>query len=119
MSQASQFPDDQDPDATSDTWFELRGRFEPLEAALAKIGIYNPALVPIAVPGIPGGMALHVSALVGDVAFTDRVQDPEFREVDIEAERILHDVATDSWLDERERVRRNVEAGRAPFDDGE
>lgn len=110
--------DDHELDSTeASAQFEtLRTRFSELEDDLRLIGLYNPQTIPVPAPG--RGLALMVTMDVGEVAFTDRVQRPEDHKVNNEFANIEADLQRDTFLDERARIKRNLDAGRGAYDDG-
>lgn len=95
---------------------KFRTRWDLLEEDLRKIGLYDGATMVVPLP--TGGLALAATVTVGNVAFGDRVQHPEKFSVDNEFAGIEASLQADVFLDERARLRRNIEAGRDPHDDG-
>lgn len=61
------------------------------------------------------GVMFFTDFTFGEVAFTERIQDPS---AVVEKEEFLQIMPSEIDLLE-ERIRRNVEAGRAPLDDGD
>lgn len=93
---------------------------EKLDDELRKLGLYieRTHLVMIETPHGPQP-ALAVDALIGDVAYTDRVQHPEKYGVDQQFRVMEREMTGSDFDDIKERMRRNIAAGRDPMDDGD
>lgn len=90
-----------------------------IEAKLMELGIYleQQSIVPIPTQdGLVIGLA--VLGTVNKVAFSTRVLDPEQAKMDRDFRHIDHGAKADEFLDTRERMKRNIQAGRDPLDDG-
>ena len=99
---------------------KITSRIEPLEDAARKIGCYLDRAVVATIPGPLGPrLAIVAEFNLGKVAFTGRVQDPEQAQIDRVFQEMTFDLGTNEILDAHNRVRRNIEAGRAAFDDGD
>lgn len=98
----------------------LQERSVDLDDDLRRLGLYMEAgqIVGVDTPLGPRP-ALAVVAVIGDVAFTGRVQDPEGAAFDQQFRVIEAEEGTNAFLDERERIKRNIAAGRDPLDDGD
>jgi hypothetical protein len=87
-----------------------------LEERARKLGLYlDQALV----VETERGTVIMASLVLGDVAFTPRVQDPDADDVDRQLEALTVGMENDEFLDARTRMERNIAAGRDPLDDGE
>lgn len=88
--------------------------------ALKKLGLYVEMVhvQPVDTPFGPQP-ALVVAATVGRVAFTDRTLDPEQADIDRQFREIDHGSTQDTVNEDRERIKRNIAAGRDPLDDGD
>jgi hypothetical protein len=93
---------------------------EKLDDALRTVGLYveRSQLVMIETPFGPRP-ALAVDTLIGDVAYTDRVQHPENDTMDKQFRVMEREMTGGEFDDIKERMRRNVAAGRDPMDDGD
>jgi hypothetical protein len=93
---------------------------EKLDDAMRQLGLYveGTQLITIDTPTGPQP-ALAANMMIGDVAYSDRVQHPEKYGVDQQF-RIMEREMTGSQFDDiKERMKRNVAAGRDPMDDGD
>lgn len=111
---------DERPELTPEQEQQLKERTEALEASARKIGLYVEHAVPMMVPtpfGMKPAIAMHFA--LGDVAFQTRIQDPEQDAFNREFENLTTDMTNNDFLDVRERMKKNVEAGRDPLDDGD
>lgn len=113
-----------EPDEEGDTleppgegYIELQLAMGEADAALQKLGLYVEGTMPYPDPQHGGWMGVMVCS-IGDVAFSDRVQNPEKYAVDKTFGSIEHDAAKDTFLDRRAQIEANIAAGRAPLDNG-
>ena len=91
-----------------------------LEDKLRKIGVYVERGVHVPVPSPIGTQITYaVQARVNRSAWTERVLDPEGNAVDKQFKAIAVHAKDDEFLDERERILRNIKEGRDPLDDGD
>jgi hypothetical protein len=98
----------------------LQERTVDLDDDLRRLGLYMEAGQMIGVDTPMGPRpALALMTVIGDVAFTGRVQDPEAAAFDNQFRVIEAEEGTNAFLDERERIKRNIAAGRDPLDDGD
>lgn len=115
-------PDDEGHDALPD---ELRAqfdtlleRFEPFADDLRKIGLYiegpGPQMAQIPTP-FGSQPAMIVQCQIGRVAFSDRVQNPEADQFERSFAVLEVNAEDDAFLDERERIRKALEAGEDPY----
>ena len=108
--------------AATDT---LIAAFPELEDVARPLGLYAAAhmIVPATIGHPAGGggpvPALSVQFDIGEVAFSDRVQNPDAAAVNQTFREIEADAAVDDYLDTRARIERNLAAGRDAFDDGD
>lgn len=86
-----------------------------LDDELRRIGLYLETTQVIEAPH--GESVLYCEVLVGDVAFTTRVQDPEQSDVDKEFKRIERSAVQDTFLSTREDLARRIAEGRPLFGD--
>ena len=87
---------------------------EQLEDAARKLGLYLDRAMWVPTPG--GPPALVVDFLIGDVAWSPRVQDPDQAAADTAFSQIAVEETKTDFDDLAERIRRNIAAGRSPFD---
>lgn len=123
-------PDDHDhdeslPDELRAQFDTLLERFEGFSDDLRKMGLYveGPGPQMAQIP-TPFGMApaMVVQCQIGRVAFSDRVQNPEADQFERSFAVMEVNAEDDAFLDERERIRKALEAGEDPYaveDDGE
>lgn len=92
-----------------------------IEEAARKIGLYVDSSTITMVPGQYGNPepALVVDFLVGDIAFSKRVQDPDTDSFDRSFKELEVSMLDDEFLETRAQIQRNVAAGRDPLDDGD
>jgi hypothetical protein len=91
-----------------------------IEEAARKIGLYVDASQVTVLPTPFGAQAaLVVDFLVGDIAFSKRVQDPDTDSFDRQFKELEVSMQDDEFLEARAQIQRNVAAGRHPLDDGE
>lgn len=113
---------DQDGDEPTEEEIDAVSEKIPvLEEQLKKIGVYLDRAAVVPMP-VPEGVKLAVVAefTIGAVAFTKRVQDPEQEQIDKMFREMTGGLTgTNEFLDRREQMKRNLEAGRSIFDDGE
>lgn len=87
---------------------------------LRRLGLYVEHTDRTVVDGPMGPVqVMLVEATIGDVAFTDRVIEPERDATDIAFRELEAAMLTDTFLDEREQIKRNIAAGRDPLDNGD
>lgn len=98
----------------------LNERANGLDDDLRRLGLYleGGQIISVDTPMGPKP-ALALGMVIGDVAYTGRVQDPEAAAFDDQFRTIEAEEATNTFLDERERIKRNIAAGRDPLDDGD
>lgn len=123
-SHPSMYDVDGDDDEFSDTidpgegFMEMNLAMQNADDTLSKLGLYTEGVMPYPDPtGQPGFIGVMVCT-IGDVAFTDRVQNPEKAETDKAFGAIQHDAGKDEFLDRRVQIQENLAAGRSAFDDG-
>lgn len=98
---------------------QLRSKKDELEAVARKLGLYlnSAAIVPLPPDGTKVG--LIADFLIGDVAFTQRIQDPEQEQIDRMFYDMTSGIGNDDFLDKQAQVKKNVAEGRHPFDNGD
>lgn len=100
---------------------EARKLMEELENAARRIGLYaeNIAIgVPIGGPNIPEGeeqMVLVAQFTLGDIAFSDRVQNPQADETDMEFRKMAVDLEKDQFEAKRQEIERKLKEGKPIF----
>lgn len=112
---------------TPDIPEELRGlidvlntRAEGLDDLLRKLGLYveGGQVIGADTPlGVRPVLVLHCQ--IGDVAFTERVQDPETAAFNDQFRVMEAEQGTSDFLDAHQQMQRNIAAGRDPLDDGD
>lgn len=113
-------PDDPEPDdeaimaelAAERLTFQTR--LDAAEPELRKLGVYVDQTVPHQVH-TPFGpkIGMVIMSTIGDVAFTQRVQDPDAYAMDNQFAGIESGAHTDEFLDERARIAAQIEEARA------
>ena len=96
----------------------LLERWRQAEDKMRLLGLYIEGEPQIAmIPGHPGmggpRVGLACNFTVGRVAFSDRVQNPEQEDFNTEARKMEVTIKDDMFLDERERIRQGLEAGKS------
>jgi hypothetical protein len=95
-------------------------KIEALEAAAQKLGLY---LEGHAVYDVDAGdrevPLLAVRFTVGKIAFADRTQDPVKDDTERKFKELVAESDKDDYDNLKERMKRNIDAGRDPMDDGE
>lgn len=86
---------------------------EQLEESLRQLGIYDAHTTMIE---DDDRRFLVLDATLGDHAFSDRVQDPERAATDRTVREMGIDLHRTDFDEARERIRRNLAAGRHPFE---
>lgn len=95
----------------------LQGKIEELEEEARRLGLY---LEQAAVMNLgPGTSRLVARFTIGDVAWSSRVQEPEADRDKRELAEVDARMADDDFIDTRERIKRNLAAGRDALDDGD
>lgn len=97
--------------------FEIKAKaaFERLEDKARKMGLYVDHVQ--AVMGADGELVLVADFILGDVAFSDRVQNPEKYSTNTMVDTLEKSMQTDTFLEERAKIQRNLAAGRDPLAD--
>jgi hypothetical protein len=95
---------------------QLASKLPEFEDAARRTGLY---LQESAIIEKDGEAVMVARLLLGEVAFTKRIQDPDADGIDRELEQIEVHVQDEEFDDARERMARNVAAGREPLDDGD
>jgi hypothetical protein len=96
----------------------MTGKIEELEVAARSIGLYLDHAAVVQLPPDGKQLAIIGDFMIGDVAFTARVQDPEQEQVDRMFFDLTSGLGNDDFLDSREQIKRNIAEGRHPLDDG-
>ncbi len=95
----------------------LLERSRSFDDELRQIGLYVDDMSVVAIDGPDGPeVALAVTAEIGDVAFSKRVQDPEQDDVDDEFRQMQVSMANDEFLDNRDKIQKAIKEGRDPLD---
>lgn len=113
-------PDDGVPEEFREALDTLHERSEEIDDIARGLGLYidQSSLVVVGTPrGMKAAMALDV--VIGNIAFSPRVQNPQDYDIDKSFAQMQVDMADDDFLDSRTRIQRNIQAGRDPLDDGE
>jgi hypothetical protein len=102
---------------------EMQPRLDGIEQAAQKLGLYMQGYGFAQVPAEDGGAATTVAAvtfIIGDQAFSDRVQNPEKYEQDKELQTMFKESSLDEAEILKEQLRKAVEEGGDIFGaDGE
>lgn len=101
----------QGPDGSSDIDFELKAKaaLDQIEDEARKMGLYiDEAHV---MRAQTGELVFVVQFLLGDIAFTERVQFPDKAATNSMVETMEKQLQQDTFLDERERLRKVLESG--------
>lgn len=93
----------------------LLGKQDDIEEALRPLGMYLEGLQLIL---SNSGPVVVAQVMLGDVAFSDRVQNPAAYSVDSEFREMMAAQGADSFLDVRNQIQRNIAEGRNPLDNG-
>lgn len=91
---------------------------EALEDELRRIGLYvqTTNIVDPEKTGQPmPGVVVYMECLIGDLAFTKRVQDPVQHEFDHEFRKIEHSTVADDFLDLRSQIEERMRDGKPMF----
>lgn len=67
----------------------------------------------------PAGTVIVADFMIGDLAWSQRVQNPDLDEADTAFEQMIADTAREGFDDLAEQIRKNIAEGRSPFDEGE
>lgn len=105
-----------EPPDMGDFEIQAKAAFEKIEDKARQLGLYSDQVHAMMTPD--GQMVLVVQFLLGDIAFSDRVQNPQKHQTTRMVDDMEKSMQTDTFLEERERIKRNLEAGRDPLDDG-
>jgi hypothetical protein len=109
-----------EPEGSGDEEFDLLTRAIPeMEDAARKIGLYMEQAVPMQVPLPPYGepqLAVVAHFTIGEVAFSDRVQQPEVDQLERQFAEIEAGAAADEFLDIRNRLARSKGKNVDPLD---
>lgn len=109
---------DELPDELRAQFDTLLERFEGFSDDLRKIGLYvegpGPQMAQVPTPFGPQP-AMVLMCQIGRVAFSDRVQNPEADQFERSFGVMAVDAENDAFLDERERIRKALEAGEDPY----
>lgn len=85
-----------------------------------RLGLYVERADEAATEGPLGPVSvLLVETTIGDVAFTDRVIDPDKASIDDTFRELEASMLDNEFLDQREQIKRNIAAGRDPLDNGD
>ncbi len=112
--------DDGVPEEFREALDALHERTDEIDDVARGLGLYidQSNLVVVGTPrGMKAAMALDV--VIGDVAFSPRVQNPQDYDIDKSFAQMQVNMADDDFLDSRTRIQQNIQAGRDPLDDGE
>lgn len=112
-------PTDSMPTPEEHSEFEATARtaLERVEDTTRKIGLYVHQSQVALGPG--GELVLLVDFLIGDVAFSDRVQDPQKQQDKQIVNTMERSMVADELIAARDRLERNLKAGRNAYDDGD
>lgn len=94
---------------------KLEAATDELETELRRIGIYTNRTDVL--PAADGTLLLVVDASVGDIAFSDRVHDPDAHEVDSQFKGMMREQAKTDMEELREEMRQKAARGENIFDD--
>lgn len=88
---------------------------EEIAAELRGIGLHHPDITAVETPD--GQVAFVVDALIGDLAFSDRVQRPADQDdIDAEFAKLTGEQTANEFLDRRADLQRRIDEGRPLFD---
>lgn len=96
--------------------FEAKAKaaFDLVEDKARQIGLYADEAVVMMMPD--GNPVLVVNFMIGDVAFSERVQDPQKHATNSMVDTMKQGILGSSWLDERDRLQKALRAGINPLD---
>lgn len=101
--------------------FELKAKaaFEQIEDKARQMGLYHDGARAVMMPD--GELVLMVDFVLGDVAFSDRVQNPQRYATDSMIRTMEKGQQDDDFLNERERIKTALAEGKDIFSalDGE
>jgi aromatic ring-opening dioxygenase LigB subunit len=112
--------DDGVPEEFREALDALHERRDEIDDVARGLGLYidQSNLVVVGTPhGMKAAMALDV--VIGDVAFSPRVQNPQDYDIDKSFAQMQVNMADDDFLDSRTRIQQNIQEGRDPLDDGD
>lgn len=93
-------PEEEPPEMSFERRQELQAKADLLEAAAHKIGLHSTSTTLGAAvdpeTGQPARLVLMMQFAIGDLAFTDRVQDPRQAVANDEIAKIEHDLTPDT-----------------------
>lgn len=107
----------------NETEFEIKARaaLDRLEDKARQMGLYvdsaHVLLMPVPQASEPE-MVFAVNFTLGDIAFSDRVQNPDKHATDSMIRTLEMQMRSDDFLEQRTKIQENIAAGRDPFDDG-
>lgn len=95
--------------------FELKAKaaFEQIDDKARQMGMYSNEAHGMQLPN--GDMVLIVDFIVGDIAFTDRVQNPERYATDNAFRTMEKGMQSSEFLSEHERIKQALAAGKDPL----
>lgn len=107
---------------------EAQRLIEDLENASRKLGLYADQIV-VGVPSLPGHVpgdpdeeekvVVVANFTIGDVAWSDRVQNPQADETDMEFRKMAVDLEKDQFEAKRAEIERRLKEGKPIFDEGD
>lgn len=113
-----EFEPDHLPEPLRAQFDTLLERFDGFSDELRKIGLYvegpGPQMAQVPTP-FGSEPAMVVQCQIGRVAFSDRVQNPEADQFERSFGVMEINAEDDAFLDERERIRKKLEAGEDPY----
>lgn len=95
--------------------FELKAKaaFEQIEDKARQMGLYYDSARAVMLPD--GELVLMVDFILGDVAFSDRVQNPQRYSTDTLLRTMEKGQQDDDFLNERERIKQALARGEDPL----
>lgn len=115
-------PDDQTPEDPLLPWIKILEKYQgDIESACRKIGLYvmDVGLAPNPHQGHsmdPLPPVMVVNFTIGDIAFSDRVQNPVEGRMDAEFKTIENQMAKQNFEELRDKLAKALEEGRDPLE---
>lgn len=104
-----------EPEDQGDFEIKAKAAFEKLEEASRKMGLYPERSQAMQMPD--GEFVLVTEFLLGDVAFSDRVQNPQKYSTNTMVNTMEKNLLGDTFLEERAKIQKRLAAGLDPMDD--
>lgn len=104
-----------EPQDEGDFEIKCKAAMEKLEETSRKMGLYPEQAHAMKMPD--DSFVFVVEFLLGDVAFSDRVQNPQKYSTDTMVNTMEKNLLGDTFLEERAKIQKRLAAGLDPMDD--